>query len=750
MIADIVEPTDISEKAAKPYTDLADLDQAQQFLEILDPDAEDFVFQCFDDSPLKRKELGKIFYGSLDAMAPYLSKMQVRGAGVFVTINKLKGRKRTIAETETVRSAFSDLDGAPLQPVLACSLEPHMIVESSPGKYHAYWVTEGLALDQFTPVQKAIAARFNSDPVVNDLPRVMRLPGFIHQKGEPFLSRITHLSDRMPYTADAVLAEFPPVAQTNGHDHDATADSATQAELIKQILTAENYHTALRNLAWRYLVSGMDPKEVRQALHGIMQAAPEPHDERWQARVNDIDRSVETAHRKITALNLTDLSDDALALSMGRDWEKDSRFVTLWGKWLLWRDGCWQADETKQHIARTRHWLRIHAEAVTSSHPSMRKAAKKLRDGGTIMGLSRLVGTNIELATTTDQWDQNQMLLGGEQTTNLVSGTTYEPRAHDYITKRVACAPSFDPPELWLSCLSTWTAGDKEMQAYLQRMCGYMLTGSIKEEVFFFFYGLGKNGKTKFAETIKGILGDYAGTMGSEVLMAAAHDRHPTEIARLRGLRLAVASEIEHGKAWAELKIKSLTGGDTLQARFMRQDFFEFAPTFKLLVIGNNKPSLANVDEAIRRRLHLVPFTVTIPEDKRDPDLAEKLKAEWPQILGWMIQGCMEWQRIGLQPPKTVLAATADYLTGEDSFEQWREARATLDVNAFETHGDLWASWQSWAQQTNEPWGSQRRFIQMIEERGFERDREGGTGRRGFKGLRLNRIDVTARRADLS
>ena len=151
-----------------------------------------------------------------------------------------------------------------------------------------------------------------------------------------------------------------------------------------------------------------------------------------------------------------------------------------------------------------------------------------------------------------------------------------------------------------------------------------------------------------FVNTLVGIWGDYAVTIGTDMLMASNADRHPTEIARLRGARLAVGNEIEVGKTWAEAKINSLTGGDRLQGRFMRQDFFEFDPQFKLMVVGNNKPSLRGVDEAIRRRLHLIPFTVTIPPDERDPDLPDKLRAEWPAILRWAIDGCLAWQREGL------------------------------------------------------------------------------------------------------
>jgi putative DNA primase/helicase len=143
-------------------------------------------------------------------------------------------------------------------------------------------------------------------------------------------------------------------------------------------------------------------------------------------------------------------------------------------------------------------------------------------------------------------------------------------------------------------------------------------------------------------------------------------DRHPTELAKLAGARLVVAQETQEGRRWDETKIKAITGGDPLTARFMRQDFFDIEPTFKLFLAGNNKPRLTNVDEAMRRRLLLVPFTVQIPPAERNPNLAEKLKAEWPAILRWCIDGCLEWQRIGLTPPAIAREATENYLADED------------------------------------------------------------------------------------
>jgi putative DNA primase/helicase len=171
--------------------DAPDLEQARTFLALLDPEAESFTFQTFDDSPAKSRSLAKVWHGSLEELAESLVKLQQAGAGVFVTVNETDGQGRKATNIVRVRAVFVDLDGAPVQPVMDCPLAPHIVVESSPGKYHAYWRVDALPLDQFGPIQKAIAARFGGDPSVHDLPRVMRLPGFWHQKGAPSVSRIT-------------------------------------------------------------------------------------------------------------------------------------------------------------------------------------------------------------------------------------------------------------------------------------------------------------------------------------------------------------------------------------------------------------------------------------------------------------------------------------------------------------------------------------------------------------------------------
>jgi putative DNA primase/helicase len=182
------------------------------------------------------------------------------------------------------------------------------------------------------------------------------------------------------------------------------------------------------------------------------------------------------------------------------------------------------------------------------------------------------------------------------------------------------------------------------------------------------------------------------------------------------------AVETEDGRHWAEARIKALTGGDKIAARLMRQDFFEFTPQFKLVIVGNHKPSLRSVDEAIKRRFHMIPFAVTIPPDERDADLGEKLNAEGAGILEWMIDGCLKWQRIGLMPPKAVTEATAAYLEAEDAMSAWLAERCQRGAAARQKTSDLYASWSHWAQAAGEQAGARKRFVQALETRGFHQE----------------------------
>lgn len=254
------------------------------------------------------------------------------------------------------------------------------------------------------------------------------------------------------------------------------------------------------------------------------------------------------------------------------------------------------------------------------------------------------------------------------------------------------------------------------------------------------WYGTGANGKSVFLATISGLLGDYAKTAPASSFTASTTEQHPTDLAGLRGARFVTAIETENGARWAESKVKSLTGGDRIAARFMRCDFFEFHPEFKLLIAGNHKPSLRSVDEAIRRRLHLIPFTITIPESERDPCLSEKLRAEFPGILNWALRGCLDWQRDGLNAPRVVREATAKYLAAEDALARWLEERCVIEGGAWASSSSLFADWTLWCERNGEKPGSHKRFSEQLEARGFQPERTRSA--RGFNGI-ASVTDVT-------
>ena len=425
-------------------------------------------------------------------------------------------------------------------------------------------------------------------------------------------------------------------------------------------------------------------------------------------------------------------TEDALALAFTRRYHRDWRYVAAWGRWLVWDGRRWRNEETLAATDLIRGVCR-HA-ALQADNP---KLAAKLATSGTVGGVERLARADRRHAATTAEWDADPWLLntpGG-----VVDLRTGRLRAHDRadrMTKITTATPAGDCPT-WRRFLAEVTGGDADLQAYLQRVSGYCLTGSTREHALFFLYGTGANGKSVFVNTLATILGDYAASAPMDTFMETRSDRHPTDMASLRGARFVASIETEQGRRWAESKVKSLTGGDKISARFMRQDFFEFWPQFKLFVAGNHKPAIRNIDEAMKRRLHLIPFTITVPPERRDKHLQQKLLAERDGILAWALEGCLAWQRLGrLDPPPQVVAATEEYFEAEDALGRWLEERCVREANAKSLTAELFTDWKQWAEAAGEFVGSQRRFSDLLITRGVEKWRN-AAGIRGFRGVGL-------------
>ena len=423
-------------------------------------------------------------------------------------------------------------------------------------------------------------------------------------------------------------------------------------------------------------------------------------------------------------------TDEALALRFAERHANELRYVAGQSRWFIYTGQFWKSDDTLHAFDKARRLCR-----EVSSECNKAKVQNILASAKTVANVERLAKADRRLAATMDQWDTEPTILNTpDGVVDLSTGKLRDHRADDYLTRMTAVGPGNGCPT-WRDFLKRVTAGDEDLQRFLQRKAGYSLTGLTRDHALFFLYGLGANGKSVYLNTLAGIMGEYHRTAAIETFTASNTDRHPTDLAGLRGARLVTAIETEEARRWAESRIKSLTGGDRIAARFMRQDYFEFTPQFKLVIAGNHKPGLRSVDEAIRRRFNLIPFTVAIPPAERDERLTEKLKAEWPGILSWMIEGCLDWQRQGPSAPAAVLAATAEYLEAEDALTSWIDDKCDRTSQARETSTDLFVSWKNWADAAGEPPGTQRRFSQKLEDRGFEKikDRHG----RSFVGLRL-------------
>jgi putative DNA primase/helicase len=353
-------------------------------------------------------------------------------------------------------------------------------------------------------------------------------------------------------------------------------------------------------------------------------------------------------------------SEDALALEFSAKYHTDWRYTALWGKWHQFVGTHWRDEDTLRVFELTK---RIGRRNGVLLHDDDLKQARKLAGAATAAAVERMARWDRRHAMRFSQWDSNDWTFNHQgATVGLKNGHARPHRREDYCTKIAGCAADEHCPiPLWTAFLNTVTAGDQELQLYLQRVAGYCLTGITTEHALFFLHGTGGNGKGLFINTLRAIWGDYATVASMETFIETRHEQHSTDLAMLAGARLVIAQEVKKGQAWAEAKINSMTGGDPITARYMRQDNFTYQPKFKLMIAGNHKPSLRSVNEAARRRFNLIPFTVTIPDDERDKELFEKLKAEYPGILNWALQGCLEWQKIGLAPPQIVREASEAY-----------------------------------------------------------------------------------------
>lgn len=423
-------------------------------------------------------------------------------------------------------------------------------------------------------------------------------------------------------------------------------------------------------------------------------------------------------------------SDIALASAFAREAALDFRWSPGLG-WMVYDGTIWKRDDKLQRYAPAREvCVRFSSLAEDAGE------ARRLASAKTVQATLTLAQADAGIVLPAEIWDRDPLAMntpGG--IVDLTTGIRRFPRNTDYVTQATRVTPDPDAAcPTWHRFLDSVFEGDSDMMEFMRRALGYCMTGDRREQILLFWYGLGANGKSVLAELVQWIAGTYTLKLPSEVLMQAKGERHPTGVAQLRGKRLAISSELDENCFFNESLIKELTGDDTLTARFMRGDFFEFAMTQKHVVIGNHKPRLRGGDPAIARRMVLVPFNASFKGDARDPLMLAKLKAEAPAILHWIVQGAIEWHRDGLRIPEMVRAASAEYMGDHDDLALWLEECCKREGEA--KASDLYGSFSRWKKARGEHapsmtvWGSRLTSLS-------------GVGKRRANGVRYSGIRLT-------
>jgi putative DNA primase/helicase len=347
-----------------------------------------------------------------------------------------------------------------------------------------------------------------------------------------------------------------------------------------------------------------------------------------------------------------------------------------------------------------------------------------------------------ELPIRVDELDQDQWILNCQNgLVDLTSGKNSPHDRNECITK--LCRTEFDlnsEAPVWNKFLRDVFVDDELIQ-FVQRLFGYFLTGDVSEQKLSLFWGNGANGKSTLLNAFMDTIGpDYTMQCMPDFLMEKKGESHPTEKATLFGKRFVSCVETEASRKLAESMVKILTGGEKIMARRMREDFWEFDPTHKLVLCTNHRPIISGTDHGIWRRVLLVPFLQRFDGERRDKQLPEKLKAERPGILAWAVRGCLEWQRIGLNPPPCVCSATEDYRSSEDIFGRFVADCCVVNKSTAVKFAELYERFKKWADDGGEFLLSKRGVGAWLEENGFEKYSANG---RWYRGMALRNTTQT-------
>ena len=538
-------------------------------------------------------------------------------------------------------------------------------------------------------------------------------PPSIHPSGDLYTWEVEHHPDDVP------LAECPAWLVNLLRTKENCAANATA---VGELIPEGKRNTTLMSLAGSMRRRGMSQAAIEAALREEnRRCSPSlPDDE-------VVSISVSAARygpaRDASVYPLTDYGNaQRLVAADG----SELRYCAVFRRWFVFDGTRWAEDNNGEVMRRAKATVRrIGEEAAAIEDENGRKAVLKWawhsESEERLRKMVKLAESEPGIAVIPDAFDTDPWLLNCQNgTLDLRDGSLREHRPSDLITKLIPVSyqPDAQCPR-WHSFLRHILADKMELVQFLQRAIGYSLAGVTGEQVLFLLYGTGANGKTTLLELLQTLLGDYARTASFDSFAVDGNGHVRNDLARLRGARFVSAAEIEEGRRLSEVIIKQVTGGDTITARFLYAEHFEFRPQFKLFVACNHKPIIRGTDHAIWRRIRLIPFSVTIPDSEQDKTLSAKLHAELPGILAWAVQGCLDWQREGLGLPKEVEVQTSEYRAEMDTLQQFFDECCVINETARVETGLLHRAYSEWAERSEEWVMSAKALGLRLKERGF-------------------------------
>lgn len=686
------------------------------------------------------------------------------GKDAYFCVHLLTDARRKKECAGQVHAVWADGDGATIPEDFPA---PTAVVESSPGRHHYYWrLSSPITAKAAEALNKKLALALGADSSGWDLTQLLRVPGTKNYKYEPPVGvRLNSLDADHAWSEADIVAALPACdRKTEGRGRRTTKQTVAIApppvplegndlaiwehRRVKLPGEKSDRSSQMARLATILRQNGATGEQIVTGLETWDRASGKPKyagrsdaNTRYTELADWATDNVEVRHRSLVRADthtrgfpLTDMGN---AERLAQLYSAELRSVDG-QSWTAWDGKRWSKDPATARLVAMKNARALQMEAAAARDdqaPALRAWANRSEGKDRLAAALDVARSLPQLVCRAADFDTRDLELNiSTGTLDLVQGIEMPHDPNALHTKLAPVGFNADAAcPRFTSFLGETFDSDPDILAYIQRLFGYCLTGKTGEQAFFLLHGRGANGKSTLVRVLLDLLGEYAVQLPPETLLRQQSRSQTNDLARLDGARVAVANELPDGRRLDEALVKQMTGGERISARFLYQEFVEFQPKCKLLISSNYLPEITGTDLGIWRRVHLIPFNRTVPENRRDAHLNEKLRQELPGILNWALAGCLAWQQEGLNPPEIVLAAVEQFREEMDSVGTFIRDTCVEGGKMRTTNGVLWDAFESYCDETGYTLVTKAKFLSELKVRGYKPYRTANT--RGFAGI---------------